>query len=124
MDLVYAFLEVCARLVRLTHNSCTSLNQSCLDYIFILDPPSRTSHVVGLLKPHTTQDMEPGLPQKGICGSDHVSLVSEIVWTSTSLDSDGSNEPSASAGTSNIIMHALRVLDIPPSVSPKPDSLD
>ena len=30
--------------------------------------------------------MEPGLPQKGVCGSDHVSLLSEIVWTSTGLD--------------------------------------
>ncbi|KAF9787345.1 Endonuclease/exonuclease/phosphatase [Thelephora terrestris] len=66
--------------------SYTHFWKTVLDYIFILDPPSHTSHVVGLLKPHATEDMEPGLPQKGVCGSDHVSLVSEIVWTSTSLD--------------------------------------
>lgn len=63
--------------------SYTHFWKTVLDYIFVLDPPSRTSHVVGLLKPHTTEDMEPGLPKKGVCGSDHVSLVSEIVWTST-----------------------------------------
>lgn len=56
-----------------------------IDYIFVLDPPSRTSHVVGLLKPHTAEDMEPGLPQKNVCGSDHISLLSEIVWTPTEL---------------------------------------
>jgi len=66
--------------------SYTHFWKTVLDYIFILDPPSHTSHIVGLLKPHATEDMEPGLPQKGVCGSDHVSLISEIVWTSTSLD--------------------------------------
>lgn len=62
-----------------------------IDYIFILDPPSHISHIVGLLKPHTREDMEPGLPQKGVCGSDHVSLVSEIVWTSMELDTASIN---------------------------------
>lgn len=97
--------------------SYTHFWKSVLDYIFILDPPSRISHVVGLLKPHTTEDMEPGLPQKGICGSDHVSLVSEIVWTPTSLDSGGSNKPSTSAGTGNTITHTHGVLHTSLSVS-------
>ncbi|KAF9650046.1 Endonuclease/exonuclease/phosphatase [Thelephora ganbajun] len=66
--------------------SYTHFWKTVLDYIFVLDPPSRISHVVGLLKPHTTKDMGPGLPQKGVCGSDHISLLSEIAWTSTQLD--------------------------------------
>lgn len=85
MDLLHALLEGGARLAHFAQSSCLVLNRLCLDYIFILDPPSHTSHVVGLLKPHTTKDMEPGLPQKGVCGSDHISLVSEIVWTSMDL---------------------------------------
>jgi RNA exonuclease NGL2 len=72
--------------------SCPLLKQLCLDYIFVLDPPSHTSHVVGLLKPHTTEDLEPGLPQKGVCGSDHVSLLSEIVWTSTELEATSTSQ--------------------------------
>lgn len=75
--------------------SYTHFWKSVLDYIFILDPPARVSHVVGLLKPHTTEDMEPGLPQKGVCGSDHVSLVSEIVWTSASLDTASTSHQEA-----------------------------
>lgn len=68
------------------------LKQLYLDYIFILDPPSHISHVVGLLEPHTTKDMEPGLPKKGVCGSDHISLVSEIVWTSMRQDTASTSQ--------------------------------
>ena len=77
---------VLGQFISLRTIACLLMKRLYLDYIFILDPPSHTSHVVGLLKPHATDDMEPGLPQKGVCGSDHVSLVSEILWTSTSLD--------------------------------------
>ena len=86
MDLLYPLLEDGSRLAHLIHDTCLLLKRLWPDYIFVLDPPSRTSHVVGLLKPHTTKDMEPGLPRKGVCGSDHVSLLSEIVWTSTEVD--------------------------------------
>jgi len=72
--------------------SYTHFWKTVLDYIFVLDPPSRASHVVGLLKPHTAKDMEPGLPQKGVCGSDHVSLLSEIVWTSKELGAASSSQ--------------------------------
>jgi len=92
VDLLYPLLEDSARFVHPAYDTCPLLKQSWPDYIFILDPPSRTSHVVGLLKPHTTKDMEPGLPQKAICGSDHVSLLSEIVWTSAELG-EGSTDP-------------------------------
>ncbi|KAG6877637.1 hypothetical protein C0993_005346 [Termitomyces sp. T159_Od127] len=43
-----------------------------------LDPTDRNSSVAALLSPHKLQDLEPGLPQKGISSSDHVSLAAEI----------------------------------------------
>ncbi|KAG8907569.1 hypothetical protein FRB99_003493 [Tulasnella sp. 403] len=52
-----------------------------IDYIFIAHPLETASpapRVVGVLKGHRQTDMEPGLPRKGICGSDHVSLMVEI----------------------------------------------
>lgn len=52
------------------------------DYIFISDPLDAAAprpEVVGVLKTHRREDMEPGLPRQGICGSDHVSLVAEVV---------------------------------------------
>ncbi|KAG9011862.1 hypothetical protein FRB90_006960 [Tulasnella sp. 427] len=51
-----------------------------IDYIFILDAPGATSktEILGVLKPHTKEDMEPGLPKAGICGSDHISLMLEL----------------------------------------------
>lgn len=48
------------------------------DYIFIQDSPSRRYVVTGLLSPHRTADLEPGLPQKNVCGSDHISLCVEL----------------------------------------------
>jgi len=58
--------------------SYTHYWKTVLDYIFILDPVDFRSVVTGFLAPHRTQDLIPGLPQKGICGSDHVSLVVEL----------------------------------------------
>lgn len=52
-----------------------------LDYIFILDPPQQTSAVAGYLEPPTTQELEPGIPMKGVCSSDHISVCAEIYWT-------------------------------------------
>ncbi|KAJ7103441.1 Endonuclease/exonuclease/phosphatase [Mycena belliarum] len=47
------------------------------DYIFILS--KRPAVVGGLLAPHTAKDLVPGLPQKGVSGSDHISLCAEIL---------------------------------------------
>ncbi|KAF9069137.1 Endonuclease/exonuclease/phosphatase [Rhodocollybia butyracea] len=52
-----------------------------LDYIFILDAPGGQSTISGLLSGHRTADIHPGLPQLGVCGSDHVSLCAEIIFT-------------------------------------------
>ncbi|KAJ4486252.1 Endonuclease/exonuclease/phosphatase [Lentinula aciculospora] len=54
-----------------------------LDYIFILDAPGGQSTITGVLSGHRTEELEPGLPQLGVCGSDHVSLCVEIVFTRT-----------------------------------------
>ncbi|KAG9004447.1 hypothetical protein FRB90_010883 [Tulasnella sp. 427] len=54
--------------------------QGTIDYVFILDPPGATSktEILGMLKPHVKEDMEPGLPKAGISGSDHTSLMLEF----------------------------------------------
>ncbi|KAJ3920688.1 Endonuclease/exonuclease/phosphatase [Lentinula edodes] len=54
-----------------------------LDYIFILDAPQSQSTITGVLSGHRTEDLQPGLPQLGVCGSDHVLLSAEIVFTPT-----------------------------------------
>lgn len=51
-----------------------------VDYVFVLDPPGRYCRVTGLLSPFQAADLEPGLPQRRVSGSDHVSLVAELVW--------------------------------------------
>ena len=58
----------------------TGAHQQYLDYIFILEPAERPATVNGVAKPIPTTHLEPGLPQKGICGSDHISLSAEISW--------------------------------------------
>ena len=51
------------------------------DYIFVLDAKDGTNAAVAaFLKPHLTEDIHPGLPRLGICGSDHISLCIELVW--------------------------------------------
>lgn len=55
------------------------LNLMLLDYIFFVDTPKHSINVAGYLNPHRTTDMEAGLPQIGVCGSDHVSLCAELL---------------------------------------------
>lgn len=64
---------------------CISLsltNFLALDYIFILDVEGSRPQILGLLAPHLRENLEPGLPQQGVCGSDHISLVAELFWQS------------------------------------------
>ena len=56
-----------------------------LDYIFILDAPGSRTRVMGYLQPHRTEDVERGLPQIGICGSDHFSLCVQLETLPTTL---------------------------------------
>ncbi|TFK41068.1 Endonuclease/exonuclease/phosphatase [Crucibulum laeve] len=62
------------------YTSYTHYWKSVLDYIFVLDPVDRSSKVTSLLSPHNVDDIRAGLPQKGVCGSDHVSLAADLVW--------------------------------------------
>ncbi|KAH8998879.1 Endonuclease/exonuclease/phosphatase [Lactarius hatsudake] len=60
--------------------SYTHYWKSVLDYIWVIDPLDRRAVVTRLLQPHMTDNLEPGLPRMGICGSDHVSLAAEVRW--------------------------------------------
>ncbi|KAF9015262.1 Endonuclease/exonuclease/phosphatase [Cyathus striatus] len=62
------------------YTSYTHYWKTVLDYIFVIDPADRVSRVIGLLSPHKTADLLPGLPQRDVCASDHISLVAEMVW--------------------------------------------
>jgi len=59
--------------------SYTHYWKTVLDYIFILDPLNVHSIVTGISQPPRTEDLDPGIPRKGVCGSDHVSLCAEIM---------------------------------------------
>ncbi|KAH8988960.1 Endonuclease/exonuclease/phosphatase [Lactarius akahatsu] len=60
--------------------SYTHYWKSVLDYIWVIDPSDQRAVVTRLLQPHITDNLEPGLPRKGVCGSDHVSLATEVRW--------------------------------------------
>jgi RNA exonuclease NGL2 len=45
------------------------------DYIFYMPSPRRSGpQVKGILLPHGAKALEPGLPRKNVCASDHVLL--------------------------------------------------
>ena len=50
------------------------------DYIFVLDARGRDVPVVRLAKPHSKEVFGDGLPKKGVCVSDHISLAAEQHW--------------------------------------------
>ncbi|KAI0051675.1 Endonuclease/exonuclease/phosphatase [Auriscalpium vulgare] len=60
--------------------SYTHYWKTVLDYIFIIDPADQSSSVLSLLQTPKTDDLAPGLPKKGVSGSDHVSLATELQW--------------------------------------------
>ncbi|KAI1793945.1 Endonuclease/exonuclease/phosphatase [Ganoderma leucocontextum] len=62
------------------YTSYTHYWQAVLDYIFVLDPPGRGVSVVRLAKPHCKESFGEGLPRKGVCGSDHISLAADLDW--------------------------------------------
>ncbi|TBU34516.1 Endonuclease/exonuclease/phosphatase [Dichomitus squalens] len=65
------------------YTSYTHYWQAVLDYIFVLDAPGRDVSVVRLAKPHSKDSFGEGLPRKGVCGSDHISLAADLRWPST-----------------------------------------
>lgn len=58
----------------------SSLFSLTLDYIFILPPSdqAQTAKVTSLLRTHRTETLQPGVPRKGVCASDHVAIGAEI----------------------------------------------
>jgi len=64
------------------YTSYTHYWQSVLDYIFVLDLKEKPIDIIGLLEPHSADNLSPGLPKKNISGSDHISLVVELGWQS------------------------------------------
>ncbi|KAF7800026.1 hypothetical protein EIP86_011269 [Pleurotus ostreatoroseus] len=54
------------------------------DYIFVLDTPAAPVSVLSLASPHTADKFGEGLPRKGVCGSDHMSLGAELSWPTSS----------------------------------------
>jgi len=57
------------------YTSYTHFWKSTLDYIFVI---GQQLDVCGFMKIPHAGDLGPGLPRKGVCGSDHVSLVADI----------------------------------------------
>ncbi|KAI8981271.1 Endonuclease/exonuclease/phosphatase [Trametes punicea] len=62
------------------YTSYTHYWQAVLDYIFVLDTPGREVSIVRLAKPHRKEAFGEGLPRKGVCGSDHISLAADLHW--------------------------------------------
>ncbi|KAI3621886.1 ccr4 nocturin family endoribonuclease [Moniliophthora roreri] len=61
--------------------------KNSIDYIFVIDPPNVKSHVIGVLSIPETSDLEPGIPRKDVCGSDHISLSATIAFMPSSPNS-------------------------------------
>lgn len=53
-----------------------------IDYIFMICDEGHKYDVERLLEPALPEQLGSGLPRKGICGSDHLSLRAKISWTS------------------------------------------
>lgn len=60
--------------------SYTHYWKSKLDYIFLAMPRNRTATVEAILPPHKKADMDPGLPKRNVCGSDHISLGATLAF--------------------------------------------
>lgn len=60
------------------YTSYTHYWKSVLDYIFVLASDTTSFEVLGLLAPLPKNKLEPGLPQKRVCGSDHLPMVTDI----------------------------------------------
>lgn len=57
-------------------------NRSCTDYIFMLEDNGIEKYeVLGVLEPPASEQLGMGLPRKGVCGSDHLSVRARIAWS-------------------------------------------
>ncbi|TDL28494.1 Endonuclease/exonuclease/phosphatase [Rickenella mellea] len=67
------------------YTSYTHYWKTVLDYIFVISPAGYTCEVIGILEPPLEGDLTPGIPRKGVCGSDHISLVTRIGWSASKM---------------------------------------
>lgn len=64
----------------------------CADYVFVFPPTKsvqgqeqeqesmdQVPQVTALLRTHRTETLQPGIPRKGVCASDHIAVGAEIV---------------------------------------------
>lgn len=51
------------------------------DYIFVVADANNKVQVEGVLEPALPEQLGEGLPRKGVCGSDHLSLRAHLRWT-------------------------------------------
>ena len=58
------------------------------DYIFARPGQGTQLEVVSVLEPPSEEELSPGLPRKGVCGSDHISLCARISFTPVSRPED------------------------------------
>jgi RNA exonuclease NGL2 len=66
-------LGTCKEPMWTLHSSIFALT---LDYIFLF-PPSHPT-ITALLPTHTTSVLEPGVPRRGVCASDHIAIGAEL----------------------------------------------
>jgi len=62
------------------YTSFTHYWKNTIDYIFVKLPEDRMLKVLGLLQLPPEESLGLGLPRKGVCGSDHLSLRATIAW--------------------------------------------
>ncbi|KLO20260.1 Endonuclease/exonuclease/phosphatase [Schizopora paradoxa] len=70
------------------YSSYTHFWKSTLDYIFARPGQGSQLEVVSVLEPPSEEELSPGLPRKGVCGSDHISLCARISFTPVSRPED------------------------------------
>jgi len=56
------------------------------DYVFVIEPFRGKAQATGAMQGLTASTLDPGLPRRGVCGSDHLSLMTEIAVSGPTSD--------------------------------------
>jgi hypothetical protein len=79
VDQLYILLENCLRYA--THPLCSTQRLTLsIDYIYVTTSKDNPPVPMGYLQAPTTEQLQPGIPMKGVTGSDHVSLTVDVAW--------------------------------------------
>lgn len=68
------------------YTSYTHYWKSTLDYLFVRPGQGLHLEVLSILESPSREELDPGLPNKGTCGSDHVSLCATIAFVNPPKD--------------------------------------